>query len=68
MEHAQRSLAANLRHILHSFSGPASAPEEIYGARALGCQPGDDYLYRGYRYVQDAARDVLVREDMRRRN
>lgn len=42
------------------------APFEIHGARARGCQPKDDYLYQGFRYVLDEDRDVLVREDVRR--
>jgi hypothetical protein len=66
MLQARTTFAANLRHFLHTFSTARSAPEEIYGARALGCKPGDDYLYQGCRYVHDAARDVLVREDMPR--
>ncbi|WGG52420.1 hypothetical protein [Rugamonas sp. DEMB1] len=37
---------------------------EIHGASALGYEPGDNYLFQGYRYVLDAARDVLVREDV----
>lgn len=42
----------------------ATAPFEIHGARDRGCVPGGDYLFQGYRYVQDVVRDVLIREDV----
>lgn len=63
---AHINFSANLRHFLEAFSlpEPAPAPDEIYGAGELGCQPGDDYLYLGCRYVRDLTRDVLVREDL----
>ena len=64
----------NLRRWMHAWAhpawarpawaSPASAPFEIYGAHDRGCQPGDDYLYQGFRYVHDLTRDVLVREDV----
>ena len=47
-----------------AWASTASAPFEIYGAHDRGCQPGDDYLYQGFRYVHDLTRDVLVREDV----
>jgi hypothetical protein len=43
---------------------PAIVPLEIHGGRSRGCSPGDDYLYRGFRYLYDAERDVLIREDV----
>ena len=43
---------------------PATAPFEIHGARARGCEPEEDYLFQGFRYVLDVTRDVLVREDV----
>lgn len=63
---AHLNFSANLRHFLEAFSlpEPDAAPDEIYGAGELGCQPGDDYLYLGCRYVRDQTRDVLVREDL----
>lgn len=58
------NFSASLRRILLAYARPPSAPDVIYGARDRGCLPGDDYLYQGFRYVQDAAHDALVREDM----
>lgn len=43
---------------------PATAPFEIHGALDRGCLPGGDYLFQGFRYVQDVVRDVLIREDV----
>jgi hypothetical protein len=43
---------------------PGMAPLEIHGAKALGYEPQDDYLFQGHKYVLDAERDVLVREDV----
>jgi hypothetical protein len=51
-------------HLLQDCPLPATAPFEIHGARDRGCLPGGDYLYQGYRYVQDVVRDVLIREDV----
>ncbi len=64
MLQAKSLFSANLRQFLLGLSRPDSAPFEIYGARDRGCRPGDDYRYQGFRYVQDPARDVLVREDV----
>lgn len=35
-------------------------PLAIYGATALGCQPGVVYGFQGRRYVRDGQRDALV--------
>ncbi|WP_295998761.1 hypothetical protein [Rugamonas sp.] len=43
---------------------PGMAPLEIHGAKALGYAPQEDYLFHGHKYVLDAERDVLVREDV----
>lgn len=64
MQQAKSNFASGLRQFLQACSEPQLAPNEIYGAHDLGCKPGDDYFYQGYRYVQDLARDVLVRADM----
>jgi hypothetical protein len=52
------------RTILQHCPLPAAVPFEIHGGRNRGCAPGDDYLFQGYRYLYDADRDVLVREDV----
>ncbi len=54
------------RQLLQECPLSADAPFEIHGASARGCQPKDDYLFQGFRYVLDEDRDVLVREDVRR--
>lgn len=54
------------RTILQDCPLPAIVPLEIHGGRDRGCTPGDDYLFQGYRYLYDADRDVLVREDVKR--
>ena len=55
---------SNRRTILQHCPLPATMPFEIHGGRSRGCKPGDDYLFQGYRYLYDADRDVLVREDV----
>ncbi len=52
------------RTILQKCPLPATVPFEIHGGRSRGCSPGEDYLFHGFRYLYDAARDVLVREDV----
>ncbi len=54
------------RQLLQECPLSGDAPFEIHGASARGCQPKDDYLFQGFRYVLDEDRDVLVREDVRR--
>ena len=53
------------RTILQHCPLPAIVPLEIHGGRSRGCIQGSDYLYQGYRYLYDADRDVLVREDVK---
>jgi hypothetical protein len=64
MKPEQPQLPNTRLHLLQECPLPASAPFEIHGARDRGCLPGSDYLYQGYRYVQDMVRDVLIREDV----
>jgi hypothetical protein len=64
MKPAQSTVQDTQLHRLHDCPLPATAPFEIHGARDRGCLPGSDYLYQGYRYVQDVVRDVLIREDV----
>ncbi|NRR34395.1 hypothetical protein HSX11_29915, partial [Oxalobacteraceae bacterium] len=54
-----------LHQLLDDCPHGGSAPVEIHGARGMGCQPGDDFLFQGHRYILDTSRDVLVREDIR---
>lgn len=55
---------ASLQQLLQECPLPGTAPVEIHGARALGCRPEDPFMFQGFRYVLDVARDVLVREDI----
>lgn len=55
-----------LQQLLRECPLSGAAPVEIHGATALGCAPEDEFLFQGYKYVLDAARDVLVREDIQR--
>ena len=64
MKPNQAALLRPQFHHLQDCPLPASAPFEIHGALDRGCQPGSDYLFQGYRYVQDVVRDVLIREDV----
>jgi hypothetical protein len=64
MESEQSTVQRAQLHLLQDCPLPATAPFEIHGARDRGCLPGGDYLYQGYRYVQDVVRDVLIREDV----
>ena len=52
------------QYLLQDCPLAATAPFEIHGARDRGCLPGGDYLFQGFRYVQDVVRDVLIREDV----
>ncbi len=65
MHSAQRVLQPIQQQLLQNCPLPGSAPFEIHGARDRGCEPADDYLFQGFRYVVDAARDVLIREDVK---
>lgn len=56
----------SLQQLLRECPLSGAAPVEIHGARALGCDPNDDFLFQGFKYVLDASRDVLVREDIHR--
>ncbi|MBA5690476.1 hypothetical protein [Rugamonas apoptosis] len=56
----------SLQQLLRECPLSGAAPVEIHGARALGCNPNDDFLFQGFKYVLDANRDVLVREDIHR--
>lgn len=49
---------------LYACPLPGTAPFEIHGGRDRGCMPGDVYLFQGHRYLYDASRDVLIREDV----
>lgn len=60
----RHDLQLTRQQLLQACPLPATAPFEIHGARDRGCQPADDYLFQGFRYVLDVARDVLVREDV----
>ncbi|MGZ3238897.1 MAG: hypothetical protein ACXWJK_00735 [Burkholderiaceae bacterium] len=64
MKFEQSTVQRAQLHLLQDCPLPATAPFEIHGARDRGCLPGSDYLYQGYRYVQDVVRDVLIREDV----
>ena len=64
MQAFTHTLPPSLQQLLQECPLPGKAPLEIHGASALGYEPGDNYLFQGYRYVLDAARDVLVREDV----
>ena len=64
MKSEQSTVQGTPHHLLRDCPLPATAPFEIHGARDRGCLPGGDYLYQGYRYVQDVVRDVLIREDV----
>ena len=64
MQSMQNESRPTLTQLLQECPLPATAPFEIHGARARGCQPGGDYLFQGFRYIQSSNRDVLVREDV----
>jgi hypothetical protein len=64
MKPVQSSTQRTQLHLLQECPLPATAPFEIHGARDRGCLPDGDYLYQGYRYIQDVLRDVLIREDV----
>lgn len=53
-----------LQRLLRECPLPGTAPLEIHGASAFGNLPDEEFLFQGFRYVLDAARDVLVREDV----
>ena len=62
---ATPSMSASHRTTLQRCPLPATVPFEIHGGRSRGCcLPGEDYLFQGFRYLYDAERDVLVREDV----
>ncbi len=62
--HAETSTLLDHPVTLEHCPLSAIVPLEIHGGRSRGCSPGDDYLYLGFRYLYDAERDVLVREDV----
>ena len=63
--HAMQGLSQpTMKQLLQKCPLPTTAPFEIHGARARGCQPGGDYLFQGFRYIHNNSRDVLVREDV----
>ncbi|CAN5162709.1 hypothetical protein BH11PSE11_BH11PSE11_17830 [soil metagenome] len=57
-------LNPTVQQLLRECPLPADAPFEIHGARDRGCAPGGDYLFQGFRYIQNQGRDVLIREDV----
>jgi hypothetical protein len=57
-------LPPDQQRLLKACPLPGTAPFVIHGARDRGCQPGGDYLFQGFRYVQVITRDVLIREDV----
>ncbi len=64
MQPDQRVLPPTQQQLLQECPLPGAAPFEIHGARDRGCHPAEDYLFHGFRYVLDVARDVLIREDV----
>jgi hypothetical protein len=64
MQPAPHLLQSTRQQLLQNCPLSGAAPFEIHGARDRGCQPADDYLFQGFRYVLDVARDVLIREDV----
>ena len=64
MQSAQTVMHPTRKQLLLECPLPATAPFEIHGARDRGCLPGSDYLFQGFRYIQNISRDVLVREDV----
>ncbi|MES2298873.1 MAG: hypothetical protein V4582_17645 [Pseudomonadota bacterium] len=64
MQSAQHQVQPSRLQLLQECPLPSSAPYEIHGAHDLLGGPGEDYLFQGFRYVLDAARDVLIREDV----
>ena len=61
---ATLSISTSHQTILQQCPLPTTVPFEIHGGRSRGCSPGEDYLFHGFRYLYDADRDVLVREDV----
>lgn len=66
MHTTSTNVQPTLQQLLRECPLSGAAPVEIHGARALGCDPNDDFLFQGFKYVLDASRDVLVREDIHR--
>jgi hypothetical protein len=64
MQTAQQLVQPTRQQLLRECPLPGTAPFEIHGARDLVVEPADDYLFQGFRYVLDVARDVLIREDV----
>ncbi|CAN5282238.1 hypothetical protein BH11PSE11_BH11PSE11_07560 [soil metagenome] len=64
MHRIHAKLPPDHQRLLQICPLPGNAPFVILGARDRGCQPGGDYLFQGFRYVQIVPRDILIREDV----